>query len=450
MATRPRSARRTQPYDLNNPATWTSTKLRAELGVLGLKLNSSVPKNALKQLYEKLSSANKNSVQSNNDLENISNITEETQIVQSEPAMDSRGSAQLNQGNEQPVSVSTTTVPVSTGDGSAMLLQNTIGMVSSLQSTVSALQSTINSLLVKQTSSEKPSNQLELFYKDKTVTSLVPSANMNQDNGVAADELPHVDVVNESVKKNIISGKYVNLACLLIPDYEASVTSYENLSGLEFLKRDRRDHRLDRALSISQFFKAFGIYKRVMSEAYPLRRTELDLYEADIGNIYEHFGDIFYQYHVQFSKRAAAYMEKGIKVDWSKRHKDLFQLLIGGAKTKLCEHCAQADHQSPFCPSQINEQIPSNAKKSFTKVLSKQDSSRDIHGRPRLFYKGREICNNFNSARNCNSPICPHRHICKKCKQPGHGEMTCEPQTKVVPTELPSTAVQKSKQKPAI
>ena len=35
-----------------------------------------------------------------------------------------------------------------------------------------------------------------------------------------------------------------------------------------------------------------------MSEAYPLRRTELDLYEADIGNIYEHFGDIFYQYTV--------------------------------------------------------------------------------------------------------------------------------------------------------
>ena len=108
-------------------------------------------KNALKQLYEQLSSANKNSVQSDNDLENISNITEETRIVQSEPALDSRGSAQLNQGNEQPVSVSTTTLPASTSDGSAMLLQNTIGMVSSLQGTVSALQSTINSLLVKQT-----------------------------------------------------------------------------------------------------------------------------------------------------------------------------------------------------------------------------------------------------------------------------------------------------------
>ena len=48
----------------------------------------------------------------------------------------------------------------------------------------------------------------------------------------------------------------------------------------------------------------------------------LDLYEADIGNIYEHYGEVFYQYHVQFTKQAAAYIEKGIKVDWSKRHKD--------------------------------------------------------------------------------------------------------------------------------
>ena len=91
-----------------------------------------------------------------------------------------------------------------------------------------------------------------------------------------------------------------------------------------------------------------------MCEAYPQRRDELDLYEADIGSIFDHYGEVFYQYHVQFTRQAAAYMEKGIKVDWSKRHRDLFQLLIGGCKTKVCDHCFQADHQSPFCPTQIN------------------------------------------------------------------------------------------------
>ena len=56
-----------------------------------------------------------------------------------------------------------------------------------------------------------------------------------------------------------------------------------------------------------------------------------------------------------------------LKIDWSKQYKALFQLLIGGAKTKLSEHCGQTnhcgqtDHQSPFCPTQIS--VLSNGKK---------------------------------------------------------------------------------------
>ena len=75
-----------------------------------------------------------------------------------------------------------------------------------------------------------------------------------------------------------------------------------------------------------------------MCEAYPQRWVELDLYEADIGDTFDHYGEIFYQYYVQFTKTAAAYMVTGIKVDWSKRHKDLFQLLVGSSKTRLCDH----------------------------------------------------------------------------------------------------------------
>ena len=78
------------------------------------------------------------------------------------------------------------------------------------------------------------------------------------------------------------------------------------------------------------------------------------MYEADIGNIFDHFGNLFYQYHVQFTRKAAAYLEKGIKIDWSKRNTELFQLIVSGAKAKLCDHCSQSDHQSQFCPSQIN------------------------------------------------------------------------------------------------
>ena len=168
------------------------------------------------------------------------------------------------------------------------------------------------------------------------------------------------------------------------------------MNGLEILRRDRKDNRLDRALNITQFYKAFRIYKRIMCEAYPLRRNELDLYEADIGNIFEHYGNIFYQYHMQFSKQAAAYLVKGIKVDWSKRHKDLFQI---GVKTKSCDHCGQADHQSPFCPTQIDQFFPSGIK-NFSDG-AKREPSHDKRGGLRVMHKGIEICNNFNSVKGC-------------------------------------------------
>ena len=327
----------------------------------------------------------------------------------------------------------------SNNDVTQVLVQNTLGLMTSMQTAISSLQSTVNTLINKQSVTGLESkNNLDTFYKSMPVTTEQQSVQpvspvLNQtNNGVAADELPHIDVVTDSVKRNIITGKYVNLACLLIPDFVAPTAQKEDMNGLEFLRRDRRDHRLDRALTITQFYKAFGIYKRVMCEAYPLRRIELDLYEADIGNIFQHYGDIFYAYHVQFSKQAAAYLEKGVKVDWPKLHKDLFQLIVGGVKTKSCDHCGQADHQSPFCPTQIDQPIPSGVKKPFdsARVNSKKDQTHDIYGRLKVMHNGKEIRNNFNSVRGCINASCSFLHICKKCKKTGHGENTCETRVK--------------------
>ena len=40
---------------------------------------------------------------------------------------------------------------------------------------------------------------------------------------------------------------------------------------------------------MSEFLKAFGKYKRVMTSVYPDRRAELDAYEDDIIDIYNFF-----------------------------------------------------------------------------------------------------------------------------------------------------------------
>ena len=96
--------------------------------------------------------------------------------------------------------------------------------------------------------------------------------------------------------------KYVNLAALLIPDMDTSKVP-ENMDAFKLLKGKQMDHRLDRPLSITQFYKAFGIFKHVMCEGYPQRHDELDWYETDIGSIYDHYGEVFYHYHVQFTKK---------------------------------------------------------------------------------------------------------------------------------------------------
>ena len=54
--------------------------------------------------------------------------------------------------------------------------------------------------------------------------------------------------MSESLKEKIVSGKYVNMVLLLIPEYEQMK---EN-------NNPYRDARLNRSLSIEEFIVAFG------------------------------------------------------------------------------------------------------------------------------------------------------------------------------------------------
>ena len=119
-----------------------------------------------------------------------------------------------------------------------------------------------------------------------------PTRSLPTGQGVPADDMPHIDVMSDTVRRNITNGKYINLACLLLPEFDIPNLTTNDFSGLELLCQGRRDHRLDKSLSFTQFYQAFCIYKCIMCEAFPQHRLELDLYEADIGNIYQHYGDI--------------------------------------------------------------------------------------------------------------------------------------------------------------
>uniref|UniRef100_A0A8W8NNI0 Uncharacterized protein n=1 Tax=Magallana gigas TaxID=29159 RepID=A0A8W8NNI0_MAGGI len=84
-----------------------------------------------------------------------------------------------------------------------------------------------------------------------------------------------------------------------------------------------------------------------MSQAFQNRREELDMYEANIIDIFNVYGDRFYEYHKLFSlKSASALAIHKIKVDWSARDRDLIQRIA--SRDRSCSICSLVSNDTKF------------------------------------------------------------------------------------------------------
>ncbi|CAC5385279.1 unnamed protein product [Mytilus coruscus] len=161
------------------------------------------------------------------------------------------------------------------------------------------------------------------------------------------------------------------------------------------------------------------------------RRFELDAYEKDIIEIGNFYGQKFYDYHKIFSAKAATLLqEKQIKVDWSKRDRDLMILIGAGVEINICKLCHMVDHDTKFCPLQLSE------KSISTPHLMRNGGNSDIRGRKRFYHNGKEICNNFNSMSGCNKDgRCLFLHLCSNCRNFDHSLTACHRQSTQNDTE---------------
>ena len=161
--------------------------------------------------------------------------------------------------------------------------------------------------------------------------SIPQSHGLRSDRGYSSESLPHVELVSPMIRRKIIEGKNINLAVLLISHYEGAMTNEER-SEMYSCSTRKPDHRLNKILDLSSFMKAFGIYKSVMTEVYPQRQKELDLYERNIIDMGMRYpGSGFYKYHKQFSAKEAAYLQQhNIKIDWSIRDNILYTNIFTG------------------------------------------------------------------------------------------------------------------------
>ncbi|KAJ8315452.1 hypothetical protein KUTeg_007602 [Tegillarca granosa] len=102
--------------------------------------------------------------------------------------------------------------------------------------------------------------------------------------GYLAESLPYVETISPNLRKQIIEGKDVNLATILIPYYTGPDVDKDKSD------KERKDPRLNKTLTITEFIQAFGIYKSTLCEAFPRHRQELDLYERDIIDMATRYG----------------------------------------------------------------------------------------------------------------------------------------------------------------
>ena len=241
--------------------------------------------------------------------------------------------------------------------------------------------------------------------------------------GYAAESLPLVETISPALRQQIISGRDVNLAALLIP-YYSGLPGHSNVTG------DRQDARLTRALTLNEFILAFGVYKQVMCSVYPQRRAELDFYERDLVDMGTRYPTGFYEYHRLFSAKAAAQLRyNNTPIDWSVRDNVLFCNIFTNIRPLSCSECDSSIHTTPFCPllQQGNHTAARPARsvaRPSTNYRRPSPQTTDSHGRTRVFLDGQELCNNFNTLTGCRAMSCSYLHACLSCKG-NHSNAAC-------------------------
>ena len=137
---------------------------------------------------------------------------------------------------------------------------------------------------------------------------------------------------------------------------------------------------------------------------------------------------VFYEYHRQFSDKAAAHLKfQGIPVDWSIRNNTLFCNIFANHKPVTCFTCNSTFHTSAFCP--LARQGIGHRFVRSNEIFKKTD----LYGRQRHMFGGLEICNNFNSDRDCSRPRCNNVHVCFYCKKSDHAKSKCPNQKNLQP-----------------
>ena len=219
--------------------------------------------------------------------------------------------------------------------------------------------------------------------------------------------------ITPALRESILAGKDVNLVKILISSTEGHDCRLVEVGDVAVVLKDN-DTRLTKSLSMPEFVTAFSIYRDVICEVFPNRRTELDTYlaiNADLAMTYG--GTLFYEYHKSFSSKAAMYVSRfNILVDWSVVDLGLISRLFTGRQALSCSICGSFTHTSGFCPrtAAAANVKAENARPSAPSQKSVKEPTSNV-------------CIRFNEAV-CTYSTCKFMHICSYCSE-AHPRAVC-------------------------
>ena len=237
------------------------------------------------------------------------------------------------------------------------------------------------------------------------------------------DSLPMIpDTVSPMLRRQIVEGKLVNLAELLIPNSRSQDCRTSECDGQSFAIKD--DNRLNKILTQGEFHSAFLAYKKILCEAFPGQYSMMDAYQQHITDMAAQYGgSLFYEYHKMFAAKAAAWMAKGVLVDWGLVDTRIYTTVTSGYRSRSCGLCHSLCHLTDFCP-----QLKLLTSSSIRRSTYHPYVCPDHHPGGQNQDRGRDICKNVNSSdtRCLRGISCHFRHACLVCQRPGPGCSECD------------------------
>ncbi|KAL5011691.1 hypothetical protein ScPMuIL_010242 [Solemya velum] len=182
---------------------------------------------------------------------------------------------------------------------------------------------------------------------------------------------------------------------------------------------EKPDHRLSKSLSLAEFIQAFGVYKNIMCETFPQRRPSWTCMNVISWIWLLNQGLGFYDYHKQFSAKAAAQvLYRNIPVDWSVRNNSLFCNIFSHFHPRHMFLLPQ--YQPYYCLLSLREFRITIAQIYFFGAPLRPQ----IPMAAQSAFSGQEVCNNLNSVTGCRRSQCRNLHVCTGCKR-NHSQSEC-------------------------